>query len=252
LKDLVTSVCEGGICTLSLNRPEKLNAINEALVHALCDAVGDAQDHPDARVLILRGEGRAFCAGNDLDETPGFLADGADRAALDTHADRLQEISRRLCFGDKIVIGAVHGWAVGAGFEWALNCDFTVWGSSARAFLPELSLGVFPTGGAMTLLPQLVGLHKAREMFLLGERYGSHELEKLGIATRVVADDDVLEEARRLAARILDLPGDGVARFKRTLRRTAFLDLEQTLALESKALVDAVLTSASGEGADNA
>lgn len=232
---------EAGIATVSLNRPEKLNAINRELIRGLRDALAAALADDRVRVILLCGEGRAFCAGNDLEATAAEAAGGFTRGDLEEHAAELQDITRHLCFGDRPVVGAIHGWAVGAGFEWALNCDFTVWGESARAFLPEIQLGVYPTGGALALLPRIVGLNKAREMFLLGERYGARELETLGLTTRVVPDAQVREEAQRLARRCLELPPQGVARLKRGLLETLHLDLEQTLQYEAAALVASVL-----------
>lgn len=244
MKQLVTRENRGGICILSLNRPEKLNAINAALIEALLSELTAALDRPDDRVILLRGEGRAFCTGNDLEASETQAVGGVTRVEVERHAEQLQAISRKLMLGSKPVVGAIHGWAVGAGFEWAINCDLTVWGRSARAFFPELGLGLFPTGGVISLLPRIVGLARAKEMFLLGEKYDAETLRALGLAGRVVPDELVLEEALAAAQRLLELPASAVARWKAALRQASTLTLEQTLDLEAQALVDLICQDA--------
>jgi enoyl-CoA hydratase/carnithine racemase len=240
----VTSHCEDGICTLTLNRPDKLNAIDHALILALRDAMASAQQQSDVRIIILTGAGRAFCAGNDLEATAGAMADGVSREQAQAHARDLQEVTRQICFGSKVVVAAVHGWAVGAGFEWVLNCDFSVWERSARAFFPEVRLGVFPTGGVLTLLPRIAGLHKAREMLLLGEQCSAEQLADMGLVTRIADDGAALDGAVALARQLLELPQDTVSRLKAALATTPFLDLEQTLRLEEQGLVESVMSLA--------
>lgn len=229
-----------GICILSLNRPDKLNAINAAMIDALNAALAKALTSATDRVILLRGEGRAFCAGNDLEASQEQAAVEVTTAQVSDHAAKLQAISRRLLLGGKPVVGAIHGWAAGAGFEWALNCDLTVWGRSTRAFFPELSLGLFPTGGALSLLPRFVGLAKAQEMMLLGEQYDAETLRELGLAGRVVADEAVFEEALSLARRLTALPPQAVARWKKALYTAATTSIEDTLDLEATALVEAI------------
>ena len=113
----------------------------------------------------------------------------------------IQRATHAITLGAKPVVGAINGWAVGGGFEWAINCDFPIWGRSAKGFFPEVSLNLFVTGAVTTLLPALVGLNKAREMLMLGERYEAGELGDIGLAWRVVEDAALMEEARGVAAR---------------------------------------------------
>lgn len=247
MNDLVLTELRHGICTLTLNRQERLNAINAPLVTALRLALARANDDEAVRVIVLRGAGRAFCSGNDLKETAGFLAGRPDAGLVDGHGQELQEITRLIVGTDRIVIGAIHGWAVGAGFEWALNCDFTIWADDCRAFFPEISWGLFATGGVTTLLPRIVGASKAREMLLLGDKYRASELLELGIAWKVVPEAQILESAHVLARRILALPRAAVGRFKRTYQRALFMDLEQTLDAEVRALTESVLDAETGE-----
>jgi enoyl-CoA hydratase/carnithine racemase len=243
MTDLVLSDQTGPVRILTLNRPERLNAINPGLVTAFRLALEDANTDENTRVIVLQGAGRAFCTGNDLkDSAENFDAD-YDAKQADAHARELQEITRQLVSSDKIVIGAINGWAVGAGFEWAINCDFTVWAEDAKAFFPEISWGLFATGGVMTLLSRMVGIVRAREMLLLGEKYDAQALLDLGVAWRIVPESMVKETALEAAERIASLPTKAVRLFKKTFNQAIFMDLEETLEAEIEALVASVMDS---------
>ena len=138
--------------------------------------------------------GRAFCSGDDLKDIENQTAGEAETRAF---IEAIQEVSRRLVLGDKVVVGGIHGWAVGGGLEWAINCDLAVFGEGTRCFFPEIKWGMFPTGGATAILPRIVGLAKARELMLLGETFGATEAHEMGLAWRVVPDGAVFETAPR-------------------------------------------------------
>lgn len=232
--DTVLSVPEdGGVRRISLNRPDRLNAMNRALIEDVARAFDDANADPATRAIVFTGEGRAFCAGDDRHDHvhPGSVEEA--RALVEA----IQRATRAISFGPKPVVGAINGWAVGGGFEWAINCDFAIWAESARGFFPEVSLNLFVTGAVTSLLPAMVGLVKAREMLLLGERYDAAELLRLGIAWRVAADAGLQDEALALARRLADLPALSVRAMKRTLNATASTDLHRALALETDATV---------------
>ena len=156
-------------------------------------------------------------------------------------ATALQDITREIVAGDKFVVGAIQGWAVGAGFEWAINCDFPIWAEGSRAFFPEMRWGLFPTGGITALLPRIVGLLKARELLLLGEKYDADQLLKMGIAWRVVAQTELLQEAMAVAQKIANLPPHAVSKLKQTMNHANLADLEETLQTEQKALMASVI-----------
>jgi len=232
----VLSKVADGIRTVTLNRPARLNAMNHELVRATAEAFAEASADDATRVVIFTGAGRAFCAGDDLKER-GPATEAASREAIDA----IQEVTRQIVLGDKFVIGAINGWAVGGGFEWAVNCDLSIWAESARGFFPEMELGAFVTGAVTTLLPRLVGLAKAKEMLLLGTRYPSAELHQLGLAWRVVPDAQLIAEARSTAARIASMPPRAVTDLKRVMGRAAFADIETAQALETDATVRSFL-----------
>ncbi len=229
----VLSECNEGVRTITLNRPERLNAMNRQLIDDTAAAFADANADAATRAIVFTGAGRAFCAGDDR-KAHEHPANDAEARGL---VEAIQQVSREILFGDKPVIGAIHGWAVGGGFEWALNCDFSIWGRGARAFFPEMSLNLFPTGAVTSLLPAIVGLVRAREMLLLGEQYGAEDLAALGIAWRVVDDGAVAAEAAALAGRVAELPPRSVRALKRVLNQCALQDIERALALETDATV---------------
>ena len=135
------------------------------------------------------------------------------------------------------MVGAINGWAVGGGFEWAINCDFPIWADSAKGFFPEVSLNIFVTGAVTSFLPAMVGLLKAREMLFLGERYDAATLHELGVAWRVVPDEELMATAHDVAVRLAALPSLAAGAMRRVLNRTASTDLTEALRLETDATV---------------
>ena len=232
--ETISSTLDGqGIRRIMLNRPAQLNAMNRALISDVCRAFDEANGDDATRVIVFSGEGRAFCAGDDRNEHqhPGSETEAREFVEL------IQQATRAIIFGPKPVVGAINGWAVGGGFEWAINCDFPIWAESARGFFPEVSLNLFVTGGVTSLLPALVGLNKAREMLFLGERYDAAALLQMGVAWRVVADEFVMSSALEVATRLAQLPTASVCAMKRVLNQNAVVDLERALQLETDATV---------------
>ena len=222
-----------GVRTISLNRPDSLNAMNRQLIDDVAQAFDDANTDQATRVIIFTGEGRAFCAGDDRRE---HKHPENEQQARDL-VNAIQQATRAIVFGDKPVVGAINGWAVGGGFEWAINCDFPIWAKSAKAFFPEVSLNLFVTGAVTSLLPALVGLNKAREMLFLGDQYGALELEHIGVAWRVVDDDGLLDEAHSVARQLSQQPPLALKAMKRVLNQCAVSDINQAMQLETEATI---------------
>jgi enoyl-CoA hydratase/carnithine racemase len=219
--------------TITLHRPERLNAMNRQLVDDVAAAFDEAHADAATRAIVFTGAGRAFCAGDDRREH----THPADEAEARDLVDAIQRATEAIVFGHTPIVGAINGWAVGGGFEWAINCDFPIWGESARGFFPEVSLNLFVTGAVTSLLPALVGLNTAREMLFLGERYAARDLHRLGVAWRVVPDAALLDEAHAVARRLAALPTRSVRAMKLALNRTAATDLRAALAIETEATV---------------
>jgi enoyl-CoA hydratase/carnithine racemase len=230
---VISSLGDNGVRTILLNRPGQLNAMNRTLISEVVSAFDEANADRETRVIVFTGAGRAFCAGDDRHEHqhPQNETDAREFVEL------IQAATRAIVFGSKPVVGAINGWAVGGGFEWAMNCDFPIWAESARGFFPEVSLNLFVTGGVTSLLPALVGLNKAREMLFLGERYDADALLEMGVAWRVVADDELMQKAVEVATGLAGLPPLSVRAMKSVLNRTAACDLGQALQLETEATV---------------
>ncbi len=226
----------GPVRTLTLNRPERLNAITEQLIADLNAALAAAHADSNVRALVLRGAGRAFCAGDDLHE---YAEQASTREATQAYVEELQQVTRRIMLGRVPVVAAVHGWAVGGGFEWVLDCDLVVVGESARGFFPEMGLGLFVTGGVTALLPRIVGLSRARQLLMLGERIDSAQMLEWGIAQWRVPDDSVLEEAVAVATRLGGLSERAVADLRRVMTTVSVGDLEAAMAAETEATVAA-------------
>lgn len=207
--------------------------MNRQLIDDVARAFNDSNRDDSTRAIVFTGSGRAFCAGDDRKEH----THPADEAEARDLVEAIQAATDAIVFGPKPVVGAINGWAVGGGFEWAINCDFPLWAESAAGFFPEVSLNLFVTGAVTSLLPALVGLNTAREMLFLGERYSADELHNLGVAWRVVPDDELLTEATAVARRLAALPTLSVRAMKRTLNQAAATDLRSALKRETEATV---------------
>lgn len=191
---------DGPIAVITLNRPRRLNAINAAVLRSLITHLDAAREDNDARVVILTGAGRAFCAGEDLEET----AAGKDSETWCEEIDRLQEVQRQVLRLGKPLIAAVKGYAVGGGCEFAMSCDIRIAGDSAKFGFPETGLGMTMTTAGTKLLTQLVGLGKAKELVLTGEFVDAEEACRIGLVNKVVADGELMDCALAFAERIAE------------------------------------------------
>lgn len=235
---------DGPIATLTLNRPAALNAINAALIDGLYAACLQLADDEAVRVVIVRGAGdRAFCAGADLKE----------RQALDLPATvrlraRLVRAFRSLSALPMPTIAAVHGWALGGGFELALCCDLIIAADDARFGLPEVTLGILPGGGGTQLLPRLIGKSWAKLLIYTGRRIEATEAERLGIVVRVVPRGDLEAAARALAEEIADNAPISLRQAKKAIDVGFPLDLDSAFAIEAEAYNATLLSEDRLEG----
>jgi enoyl-CoA hydratase/carnithine racemase len=229
----LTREAEIGIVTL--NRPRRLNAISTELTRVLHEVLFEAMHDDAIRVIVLTGAGRAFCAGDDLKE---FDLQSADRAAIVRHIDGIQRITRDLMFARKLVVGAVHGYAVGGGFEWMLNCDLIVASEDLVAFFPEMEWGQFVTGGVSHLLPQAVGYQQAMELLVLGERQSAARLRERGLVNQVVPLEQLMDRALEVARAAAARSPASVAALKQLMTRGLRGDLDRALELEQAITIE--------------
>lgn len=224
----------GGVHTLTLNRPDRLNAVTRSLLADLMAALDAAEADRECRAVLLHGAGRGFCAGQDLTVVQaGGAAAGVDLGdALETGFNPLV---RRLRALPLPVVCAVHGVAAGAGANIALACDIVVAGQSARFIQSFVRIGLVPDAGGTWALPRLAGDARARGMAMLGEPVTGEQAAAWGLVWRSVADDDVLPEAGRVAAQLAALPTQALALMKAALNAAGGNSLEAQLGVERDA-----------------
>jgi len=214
----------GGVMSLTLNRPDRLNALTGPLHAALQAALTDAAADHDVRIVLLHGAGRGFCAGQDLNESAGDLGDSLEQ--------RYNPLIRAIRALPVPVVCAVHGVAAGAGANLALACDIVLAADSARFIQSFVRIGLVPDAGGTFTLPRLAGDARARGMALLGEPVTGTQAEAWGLVWRVVPEAELLPEARRIAAQLAAQPAQAMASIKQALAASAANTLDQQLDLE--------------------
>lgn len=219
----------GSTLVLTLNRPNRLNAIDDGLVAALSSAL-DAGADERVRVVVLRGAGRAFCSGHDL-TTP---LEG-DSAATRRRLDRLQGLTRKLDGLDQPVIASVHGWAVGAGAEIALSCDLLVADEEARFMFPEVSVGLSMTNGLSHTLASVIGGQRAKRILFLKEVVSAVDFHRWGLVSHLVEAGRLEERTMALADELAQLPPRALATAKRLVNTGLGSDLRSSLERETVA-----------------
>lgn len=219
---------KGKIATIKLNRPERLNAENRQMVIDLQEALDIAREDNEAQVVIVTGEGRAFCAGEDLKES----TEGKTLSEYFDDMTRLQELQWRMFNLGKPTIAAVRGYALGGGCEIAMGCDIRIAAEDAQFGLPETGVGLGITNAGTKLAPLLMGLSKAKELAFTGEFMGAQEAERRGMVNKVVPGDKLLEEAQKMAEKILQKSPLAIWMTKVAMDQGLSLSLDQILQLE--------------------
>ena len=218
---------EVGIATLTLNRPEQLNAITVPMSHSFSRALDEVDKDSDVKVLIITGAGRGFCAGLDIS------AFGLVEAMS---AKELTDLMRRLALPlynlSKPAIAAINGSAVGAGLSIAMLCDTRIASEKARFSSAYINMGIIPDVGGTYSMPRIVGTAKAFELMVTGDTFDAAEAERIGIVSRVVPEDEVMEAARELAGRIAKGPSAAIELIKQALARSLHNNIEQQIEFE--------------------
>lgn len=224
-----------GVCTLTLDRPERLNALTFEVYRALADRFASLQRDDRAHAVVLAGAGRAFCSGGDVRDIIGRLIDMRHEEVL-AFTRMTGELIANMRKLDKPVIAAVHGTAAGAGAVMAAAADLRVFGQEAKIAFLFTKVGL--TGadmGAGYLLPRLVGASRAAEALLLGEAIDAATAERWGLAHRVVPTEQVLPVAQDLARRLAQGPLAALASTKRLLEAEWRMDLDTAIEAEAQA-----------------
>jgi len=216
------------VARIYLNRPHRLNAVVPELTSGLVAAI-DRAGREGVRVAVLAGRGRAFCSGFDLKEPVPKESVLATRLRV----EGIQDVTRAIRRFPGVVIAAVHGYALGAGCEFALGCDLVVAAEDAQFGFPEVSVGLSVTGGISRLLPLLTGLVRAKELLLLGDWFNAARALELGLVNRVTPTGQHEQVAAELAARLADQPALAMVLAKQALDRGIDCALEQAMAAET-------------------
>jgi len=233
------------IAEICFNRPQRLNAVIKPLYDELLAALTDAEQDPHIRVILLTGAGRAFCVGADMKEhAKGERTPFQRRQYLRGE----QDVCKRILTLPKPVIAAVNGYALGAGAEMAIASDFIVMAASAQLGLPEIGIGAFLGGGVSYLLPRLVGLAKARELIFLGARLDGEQAVNIGLAARVFADEEFMDQARAFAGELASKAPLSMALAKAHLNNGLNRDLEAALVAELEGMMFCTTTQDWQEG----
>ena len=220
-----------GVLTLTLNRPERLNALNAPLIEALSAGIGRAAAEPDCRAVLLTGAGRGFCAGADLSNRA--FAPGEARPDLGQSLDKgINPLIRAIRKLPKPVVCAVNGPAAGAGANIALACDIVLAAKSAQFLQAFARVGLIPDAGGTFHLPRLVGEARARALMMLADPIGAEDASAWGMIYRAVDDEDLMGEARIVAERLAAGPTHTLGLIKRALAASAGASLDAQLDLE--------------------
>jgi enoyl-CoA hydratase/carnithine racemase len=221
----------GGVAVLTLNRPERMNAVSRALAVELFDALETLDADPSARVIVIIGAGdRSFCAGADLKERATMPEDEVRRFlhSLGGMLGRIEEMGTP-------VIAAINGFALGGGLELALACDLRIASRTAVLGLTEVRLAIIPGGGGTQRLPRVVGLARAKEMILTGRRVSAEEAEQIGLTFETCEPNELLDRAIAIGKEIAKGGPLAIAQAKFAVHFGMQTDLKTGLAIERKA-----------------
>ena len=235
----------GRVATITLNRPDALNATNDTLYRELSGLLTTIRDDDTVGAVVLTGAGRGFCAGADV---KSMNPDMPTLARRKRHRWILRDVLYPLVNLEKPVIAAVNGPAVGAGFNIALACDILLASEAAMFSQIFTRLALVPDLGGLYLLTRVVGLNKAKELCFTAKKIGAAEAQALGIVNRIVPATQLVSEAQALAAEIAAGPSSSLAMIKNLLNKSSTSTLEQMMEYETFAQTVAYITPEHREG----
>jgi enoyl-CoA hydratase/carnithine racemase len=222
---------DGHVVTITLNRPSKLNAYSEVMVHEILAALADARDDDSVRAVILTGAGRGFCSGGDIGRDFQYPARyrGHRMESMLEMRENMHELVKFLQRFDKPVIAAVNGAAVAGGLTLALSCDFRIAAESAKLGDTSLRFALLPDEGGAYFFPRFMPLDRALKMSLFSEVYTAREAASLGLVTEVVPDAELMPTARSWATRLAEGPPIAIRLAKRMMYKQLSMTLDNAL-----------------------
>ncbi|MEM8938776.1 MAG: enoyl-CoA hydratase-related protein [Bacteroidota bacterium] len=214
---------------ITLNRPEVLNSFNKEMLEATIKALSDYGSDPTIRTIMLTGNGRAFCTGQDLEEAVSndFEIDQVIEKYYNSIIKQIRSI-------EKPIIAAVNGIAAGAGANIAISCDLAFATESASFIQAFSKIGLIPDSGGTFTLPRMIGFQRASALMMLGDKISANDAEKIGMIYKVFSDDHFAHEVENIAQKLANMPTKGLAYTKHLLNQSFANDLNQQLELEQK------------------
>lgn len=244
---ILLSQLEDQVLKITLNRPDKLNSFNREMALALQKALDQANEDPNVRAVYLTGEGRAFCAGQDLEEA--ISKEGPELQSI--VKDHYNPIIQKLRQLSKPVVCGVNGVAAGAGANIALACD-VVFAIKSASFIQAFSkIGLIPDSGGTYTLPRLIGFQKASALMMLGDKVSADKAERMGMIYKVIEDDQLNDQAFGTAKKMAKMPTKAFWLTKRALNASMNNNLEQQLTLEEQLQTKAGLSQDYQEGVNS-
>lgn len=228
----ITYEKQNGVAHITLNRPERLNTFNGQMHEELRAALKDAENDAEVRALVLRGAGRGFSAGADLSSLDEEIEEDTPdlgQYLRDTYSRAIVQMTQM----EKPIVGAVHGPVYGAGFGMALACDVRIASESAKFSVAFIKIGLMPDAGVSFFLPRIVGLGRAMHMSMTGDPIEANEALNVGLVSKVVSDEKLVDEATKFAEHLASLPTKAMGKIKASLYRSFESDLETALETEA-------------------
>jgi enoyl-CoA hydratase len=231
----------GRVGLVTLDRPQALNALNEALIAELNEALDAFESDPEIGCTVITGSEKAFAAGADVKEM-------AEKTYVESYLGKFLDGWTRISETRKPVIAAVSGFCLGGGLELAMMCDFIIASETSRFALPEITLGIMPGAGGTQRLPRFIGKAKAMDLILTGRMMDAVEAERCGLVARVVTPDKVLDEALAAAAKIASYSQPIVMMAKETVNRAQETSLAEGVRFERRLFLSMFATEDQKEG----
>lgn len=232
------------VCMIKLNRPQVYNSFNKKMAFELQEILDKCKEDDNIRSVLLTGEGKAFCAGQDLQE----ISDPKGSTLTDIIRDHYNPIIERIRCIEKPIICAVNGVAAGAGANISLSCDITIAGESASFIQAFSKIGLIPDSGGTFFLPRSIGMQKATALMMLGDKISASEAAKMGMIYKTSPDDILMDEAFKIAEKLSKMPTKGLGLTKRALNLSSTNNLTEQLKIEEKLQTAASKTYDYAEG----
>ena len=243
----ITTEIKDKIAFLTLNRPEVFNSFNREMALLLQKELDNCEKNPEVRAIVITGNGKAFCAGQDLKEVTSPELNPGFKKILEEHYNPIISKIRKI---EKPIIAAVNGVAAGAGANIALACDVVIASENASFIQAFSKIGLVPDSGGTFFLPRLIGFQKASALMMLGDKISATEAEKLGMIYKVVSTENLSQEVSNIASILSNMPTKALGLTKRLLNDSMSNSLENQLDLEGKLQIESAQSEDYAEGVD--